>query len=272
MSMTFKTAFAPEYVARAPLALALERTLECLILSKRMFPAPLLDVGCGDGLFASLLFSSTIDTGLDLDPCEIECARTTNAYSELLCCPASAIPKPSGTFKTAFSNSVLEHIPELAPVLREVHRVLAPGGTFYFTVPTNDFERYAVITRVLAALGMQTATELYCSWYNRFWRHFHAYSPQQWTQLATEAGFEVLETVRYNSPNMTVTNDFLAPFAAFSSVLKRVTGRWVLAPGFRRWLLRPLAQRWQRALANHGVTPTGSLVLVVARKPAVSTV
>ena len=227
----------------------------------------MLDVGCGDGLFASVLFADQIDTGIDLDRGEIAWAEKTGAYRELICCPGSAIPKPAASFRTALSNSVLEHIPALPPVLREVHRVLMRGGTFYFTVPTDQFEQHAFLTRLLMGLGLNGLAARYRRWYNRFWRHFNAPHPDEWKKLTTEAGFEVLDMIRYNPPSMTTRNDCLTPFALFSSVLKRWTGRWVLAPALRQMLMGSFARRMERKFMEKGICGDGSLLLVVAQKP-----
>src|ERR1035437_2226804 len=126
----FRSAFLANYNACAPLALALERVLECRILSQQSFGQPILDLGCGDGLFASILFADSIDTGIDPDERELQKAGKTGAYKELIHCPGSEIPKPNASYQTVFSNSVLEHIPDLLPVLAEVHRILVPGGCF----------------------------------------------------------------------------------------------------------------------------------------------
>jgi len=253
-------------MACTPWALALERTLECQLLAKQNFVAPVLDIGCGDGLFASILFADKIDTGIDLDPSEIECARKTEAYRELICCPGSQIPKESGTYQTALSNSVLEHIPDITSVLREVHRLLKPGGNFFFTVPTDEFEQSALVYRALKGLGLIHRAQRFGKWYNRFWRHFHAYKPDEWKRLATNAGFEVVQMVRYNPPSMTTRNDVLTPMAAFSTILKRYTGRWVLLPKLRQALLASLAENLERKMAEKGISPDGSLLLVQAHR------
>lgn len=266
MNLRFNKSPAIQYMGCTPWALALERTLECLLLAKQQFVAPVLDIGCGDGLFARILFADKIDTGIDLDPSEIECARKTGTYKELICCPGSQIPKESCTYQTAFSNSVLEHIPDLSPVLREAHRLLKPGGNFFFTVPTDDFERSAVVHRALRAVGLTGVAERFGKWYNRFWRHFHAHSMEEWKRLATSAGFEIVQAIRYNPPAMATRNDALTPVAVFSSILKRRTGRWVLSPKLRGALLGPLAAGLESKMARNGVSPDGSLLLVQARR------
>jgi hypothetical protein len=44
---------------------ALIRSVESTYYQELALPAPLLDVGCGDGLFAALTFKDKIDAGLD---------------------------------------------------------------------------------------------------------------------------------------------------------------------------------------------------------------
>jgi len=254
------------YLASAPLALALERALECLVLEKEQFVTPVLDMGCGDGLFASILFADKIDTGIDLNSSEIACAAKTGAYVELICCSGSQIPKVSGTYRTVFSNSVLEHIPDLLPVVREAHRLLEPGGSFFFTVPTDEFEQHALIHRILIGCRLTSLATRFRKWYNRFWKHFHAYNTSHWKKLAEDAGFEVVAMVRYNPPGMTTRNDCLSPVAVLASILKRLTGRWVLWPKLRRVLFARIASKIERSLAEKGVSRDGSLVFVRACK------
>jgi SAM-dependent methyltransferase len=248
------------------LALALERGLECFVLSKQQFLPPVLDVGCGDGLFASILFADKIDTGIDPNPSEIACAEKTGVYSELICCSGSQIPKASGTYRTIFSNSVLEHIPDLKPVLLEAYRLLEPGGSFFFTVPTDEFEQHSLVHRILIGLGLTDLAARFRKWYNRFWRHYHAYSASDWKKLVADAGFEAVEMIRYNPPKMTTRNDCLAPLAVLSSVLKRLSGRWVLWPWLRGVFFAPMARRIWRSFVEEGVSADGSLLFVQARK------
>ena len=114
----------------APAALAVERSIESKYLNDKTFVRPILDIGCGDGVFAAAVFEEKIDTGIDFDVSEIERAKQYDAYSELLVCPAHKIPKKHNSYGTIFSNSVLEHIPELMPVLKEARRLLKPGDIF----------------------------------------------------------------------------------------------------------------------------------------------
>jgi SAM-dependent methyltransferase len=65
-------------------------------------------------------------------------------------CDLAQIPVEDGRFDHVLLTQVLEHIPEPATVLAELHRVLAPGGTLWLTAPLfyaehekpYDFFRY----------------------------------------------------------------------------------------------------------------------------------
>jgi len=65
-------------------------------------------------------------------------------------CDLAAVPVEDGRFDAVVMTQVLEHIPEPATVLAEMHRILKPGGRMIFTAPLwfeehekpYDFYRY----------------------------------------------------------------------------------------------------------------------------------
>lgn len=241
--MKFKGDFFRRYLREAPLPLAIERTLECDILSRQRFEAPILDIGTGEGIFAYVLFDGKIDVGIDPDSRELERARAYGMYRELINCGGASVPKPDAFFKTVFSNSVLEHIPDLEPVLREAHRLLAPGGTMYATVPTHLFDHYSVVYQALSGAGLEGAAESFRRFFNSFWRHYHYHSPDGWRELFAKSGFRVVESRQYCPRAVGVLNDALAPFSVPSLVVKKLLNRWFLLPALRSALGAPLLAR-----------------------------
>ncbi|MBI4575111.1 MAG: class I SAM-dependent methyltransferase [Planctomycetes bacterium] len=231
-----------EYACRAPLALALERALECRIYRGRRLQRPVLDVGCGDGTFASVWLGDVapIEVGLDPDGAECRRARRSAQYRLVLQATGGGIPLRDCSVATVISNSVLEHIPDLDTVLDELRRVLRPGGLLHITVPTDLFERWSTLTRLLDTLGVGAASQRWRAFYNRFWRHFHCYPPQVWRERLERKGWVVEEVLPYGTPGQCTLHDMLVPAAFPAYLVKRWTGRYFLAPGLRRRLVRTL--------------------------------
>jgi SAM-dependent methyltransferase len=237
--MKFKKDFLFNYLTEAPAALAIERSLECEILSKQDFQRSILDIGCGDGLLAFILFDEKIDVGIEPNEKELERAKEYGMYKELIQCHGNDIPKETGSFNTIFSNSVLEHIPELQPVLKEVHRLLAPEGRFYITVPTDMFDKYSILYQLLSLFRLNNLAERYREFFNKFWKHFHCYKKEDWEKIWRDSGFEVIESKEYNSKIICLINDFLVPFAFLSFIAKKIINRWIISPNLRKIYIYP---------------------------------
>ena len=256
-----------DYLTLAPLPLAFERALEAQIFRGLAFERPVLDIGCGEGLFAKVVFMEPVDTGIDPNARELERAEALGAYSELIECFGDEIPKPDGAYRTIFSNSVLEHIPDLEPVLKEAYRLLAPGGRMYLTVPSDKFEHYAVGARVLDALGWDGQSRKYREFYNSFWAHYHCYSLEGWTELTEGCGFRLVEGYTYNPRALCLINDLLVPFSAPGLAIKKVTNRWTLLPALRRVYTWPV-YRAMRGMLEQGIrADEGGLVFLSLMKP-----
>jgi len=215
------------------MALALERWFECTILSQQKWVAPILDIGCGDGVFSAVLFKDQIDVGIDPDPKELARAAELGKYKELINCFGQSIDKPDGSFNTIFSNSVLEHIEDLRPVLVEAKRLLAPGGRFYVTVPSDLFDHYSWIYQSLSAAGLDDLADRFRLFFNKFWKHYHYYTPAGWTRLFEQVGFSVVDHQEYCPKQNCLLHDALAPFGGPSMIAKKLTGRWFPFPRVR---------------------------------------
>ena len=96
-----------------------------------------LELGCGTGYFTQELARSGADVvAIDVSPELLEIARSNcsapnvryqieNAYG---------LSYPEAVFDSVVGSSVLHHL-EIAAALRNIYRVLKPGGTIYFTEP-----------------------------------------------------------------------------------------------------------------------------------------
>ena len=102
-----------------------------------------LDFGCGDGRTVRMLREHAVDAyGADVfygggrwdqgELAEMLSAGTVRRIED------GVLPFADGAFDVIVSDMVLEHILDWAPALRELERVLAPGGVLYCQFPTTE--------------------------------------------------------------------------------------------------------------------------------------
>jgi len=238
--MKLKHDYFPNYLKYAPLALALERSLECELYARQDFKHPVLDVGCGEGLYAFMLFDEKVDTGIDPNPYEIKRARQYSIYTELINCSGYKIPRSDGRYNTIYSNSVLEHIPDLEPVLKEIHRLLAANGYFHATIPTHLFQTYTVGIRFLTSVRLNSLAKRYEGFYNRFWSQIHCYPPDKWANIFQGCGFRVVDIIEYSNKKTSLIYGIFIPFALGDWIIKKLLNRWTVWPELRYFLTWPL--------------------------------
>jgi ubiquinone/menaquinone biosynthesis C-methylase UbiE len=96
-----------------------------------------LEVGCGRGVGLEILLSLGAEhvTGFDLDPKMIALAqKRLEKYGErarVFVGDAEAMDLPDAGFDAVVDYGVIHHIPQWQKALKEIARVLKPGGTFY---------------------------------------------------------------------------------------------------------------------------------------------
>ncbi len=108
-----------------------------LSLKGKSFKPLVLDAGCGNGNYVIDEFKERIlrACGVDLD--ETFTAKNI-CLDEIKHSDLAAIPYPDNTFDCAVSLWVLEHLQNPTDVLKEINRVLKPGGYFIFCTPNKN--------------------------------------------------------------------------------------------------------------------------------------
>lgn len=95
--------------------------------------ARLLEIGCGMGTdLLQFARGGARCTGVDLTPRSVEITRHRFALygmsGTFMIADGERLPFASDSFDVVYSNGVLHHTPDTAGAIREVHRVLRPGG------------------------------------------------------------------------------------------------------------------------------------------------
>jgi SAM-dependent methyltransferase len=207
-----------------------------------------------------------VEAGFDPWQSPLREAVHCRAYGQLSNADGKHMPYPDDTFGTVISNSVLEHIPDVQPVLDESFRVLRPGGYLYFCVPGPDFLQNLSIGRLLDRVGLGSLGNSYRNLFNRISRHYHCDSSHVWSQRLDAAGLTLEDWWAYFTPGSLAALEWGHLFGLPSWVAKQVTGRWILAPGRLNLVFTErLARRfYDDSLRNVG--HEGAYLFFVARK------
>ena len=230
---------------------ALLRAVEARLLQQFNLPAPVLDVGSGDGHFASKAFDQLLDVGVDPALNPLREANNRGAYRLLVQADGARLPCADRSFASAVSNSVLEHVDHLEEVLSEIGRVLQTSAPFVFTVPNPRYRTQLSVPRYLRRLAMERLAVAYQDWFIRISRTKNLLDEIEWTSLLGRAGFEVERTQRYFSPSALRCLEWGHYFGAPCLLPRWVTGRWILTPKrWNLWLTDKLVRRYYDELPS----------------------
>lgn len=189
-----------------PVSLAVREILRMRVLAERgTLAAPLLDVGCGDGLFWEVLTRDIASgsssgvaglVGVDISDSELRLAslRLSALGGEVLNFDISgdgrapALDERRGAFRTVIANCSLEHVPRLEDALVNIRSYMAPDGELWLFVPAPRWSDTFVVKRLLRKLGARAAGT-YGGMWDGFYQHHHLYPAWVWQHLLEAQGF-----------------------------------------------------------------------------------
>lgn len=201
-----------------------------------------LDAGCGTGGFVRALCQDPAWHGIgsDFHLAALSLARRQGVNA--VCNDLGALPLPPGAFDAVTLWEVIEHVPDPRGTLKQVYRVLKPGGKLLLSTPNGT------------------------SWQARFWRadwrgweaprHLQLFTLPTLRRLLQDTGFEI--TRRLSFP----LERYHAVASAQRWLQSRVSGshrrameQWASLAGLAAWPVLRLIDR----------TPFASTIVVEAR-------
>ena len=260
------------YYKFAPAALAIRECVRLAAVRDLDLPEPILDVGCGDGLFARLAYPGRQTWGIDINPDEVRRAQATQSYRTIICGSICDADLPPSFFESAIANCSLEHVPDIGAALRNVRSSLVAGATFVLIVPTPDWTEHLLTRQVLERVGLGGLGRAYGEALDRVFYHVHLYDERKWSELLDDAGFDLVEHRPLVGPSTSWAFDAMLYPSAVGLAVKKLTGRWVMAPALRS-LSVDLVHRLANAVAQRtddelDYSRAGELVLIARAREA----
>jgi SAM-dependent methyltransferase len=239
------------------------RYFELQALKQLRYERPILEIGCGDGQFSSLLFRE-IDDAIDINPRAVERCRAFagGPYRRVRCQDARQLQFSEGGYGTIYANCVIEHIPDIRRVLAGCYRGLRPGGKLVATIPLDRMNDHLLFRWRWYAIARQQQLV-----------HVNLLSEGGWKDLLLDVGFSSVEFMPYLSAEACRFWDRLDSPGCIGF------GRYRIAPLLSRtFQLLPVGLK-NRTLANlskwlsgkatgkAGVGPTCAAVLIAQKGP-----
>ena len=203
--------------------------------------ARVLDIACGPGYFLlEAVSQGLVAVGMDNSGSMLRTAGArVGKKAFLVLGDAVALPFPAGTFDAVNCSGLIEYLQEPLALLREIRRVLKPGGRALVSStnrlspalalsPLIDVVRnFEIARRVIRALRLPFDEMALRE--RRFRLTFH--TPAKFAALLRQAGFENTEMHYYHLQLLPHPFDRIAPAAATACVT--VTDRVLGVRGLR---------------------------------------
>jgi SAM-dependent methyltransferase len=193
-----------------------------------------VDLGCGNGFVGGILKRmASIEELHGVDPVESFVNDTiANDYSGFTSATASKIPLESASFDCAISICVMEHVEDLDDALREVLRLLKPGGALVLTTPAPEFRMSAITVRLWSLLGLRERAEVAARLHDKVSMHFHYATADEWRNNLAAIGFDCVDVMPFFSTRQMLAYEIInwpvrIPELYFADKL------WVLGSRFR---------------------------------------
>jgi SAM-dependent methyltransferase len=180
----------------------------------------ILENGCGVGMYVEHLTSlgGTV-IGLEYDSERATEARTRSSH--IINAAGETIPLPSSTFDLILSHEVIEHVRDDRAAIREMVRILKPGGRIVLFCPNRGypFETHGIFWRGQYYFGNKFLVNyLPRAWRNRLAPHVRVYTKRDLLKL-----FEGLP-VKYVEQTMIfgAYDNIIAKFGSLGKVLRNL--------------------------------------------------
>ncbi len=152
----------------------------------------IIDLGCGMGFYLMAMgrMRDLRRVGYDSDLHRLHQAREQNSAAAIVSGKLEDLPFEDGYFDQALLSEELEHVQDDVHALKQIYRILKPGGVLAISVPHSNYPfLWDPVNRLRTGLGLKPLRTgpLVGIWTN----HERLYDPNSLKKSLEAAGFEV---------------------------------------------------------------------------------
>ncbi len=214
----------------------------------------LLDVGCSYGAFLRVARARGFDAqGLELSPDTAALARAQGF--EVFVGNLFDANFAAGCFDIVHAGDVIEHLADPRSFVREIRRILAPGGLFVVATPNHAafFPRATLVLERWLGIPWSHSTPP---------QHLHQFSTRSLTRLLAANGFEALDAY-HTGVALAYELRATGSFSQLKRAVRTRSPRAALRPAFSALLatlLYPPLWLLDRAIASEREDATVNLI------------
>jgi SAM-dependent methyltransferase len=187
--LSYETANEPAFLRLQELSLAdagfyaLEKGLLAAAAGRPAGDTPsVLDIGCATGaLLETLARRGWKTTGVEISTPQAEYARRVRKL-DITTKPLEENHFPDNSFTVVLASHLIEHLNDPASLIREVYRILEPGGHCFITTPN--------------IAGFQSRL-FRGRWRSAIFDHLYLFSKKTLSRLLTRSGFRIEKTITW---------------------------------------------------------------------------
>ena len=160
----------------------------------------ILDLGCGRGFYLKglrNLFPRTENTGIDLNPAYLETTRRflDDPKTSIVQGDAQKLPFGKNSFDRLIASEILEHLPKDQKALKEIKRVLKPGGIAMITVPNKNYPFLWDPLNWALEKVFKLHLPSHIWWVAGIWAdHYRLYTEEKLKRKIKKAGLKILQS------------------------------------------------------------------------------
>ena len=164
----------------------------------------ILDIGCAFGYFLKNIGKSFKLYGIDISEYAIGRAKKILPKAKLICADASeSMPFQKNYFDVVTAFHVIEHVKHPESIIKNIKKVLKPGGYLFLEAPINFWFRKII------------------KYFDKDKSHISILSISEYIKLLEKNGFKIVETERMLDDFRKIKYRFLNPLGCVIMIVAR---------------------------------------------------